>query len=98
MTLTPAVKAELDILRERYPGKPELTRSELADYFGISEGKYISRKLRVEEIPYKKIGKSDIRVNAVDLAIWLAACKVGFNAMFIPPKRGRGFLKGMATR
>ena len=98
-----AIKEELDMLKERFPGKLELTLVEYADYFGISRGfasQHFSRANRGKhKIGHKRIGKRII-IPLIDFAYWLAQQKVVDGKPLILPseeqvrldmKRRRGF-------
>jgi hypothetical protein len=79
MGLHPAIQDELNMLRERFPGKPELTLDDYADYFGISRhyaSQHFNRmnKGRVK-IGHKRFGR-DIIIPLLDFAHWLARHKV----------------------
>jgi len=75
----PAILEELEQLRERFPGKSELSLDEYAAYFGIgrknaarhfnqaNEGRY--------KIGHKQIGRKII-IPMIDFAFWLAQQKV----------------------
>ena len=81
-TLHPAIREELEMLRERFPGKVELSLDDYADYFGISRH-YASQHLsRTNEgknkIAHKRIGKTII-IPFIDFAYWLACHKIGLD-------------------
>ena len=103
MRLHPAIDEEYQFLRERFPGKVELTLDEYSEYFNINrrnaarhfrnanEGKY--------QIGHKQIGKKII-IPMLDFAYWLAQHKVVDGMPLILPgdgdvkqamKRRRGF-------
>jgi hypothetical protein len=75
----PAIKEELDMLKELFPGKVELTLDEYAVYFGLNR-RYAPQHFRRMaqfggEIGHKKIGKK-ITIPLLDFAYWLAQRKV----------------------
>jgi len=69
------IQGELSMLRERYPDKAELTLTEYTDYFGITRH-YATQHIKKNNIPHKRIGKSDYRFSLKDLSLWLAQQKV----------------------
>lgn len=77
----PAIREELDMLRERYPDKTELTLDDYADYFHIARGyasQHFSRLNKREriKIAHKRIGRKIIIIPMIDFAYWLASKKV----------------------
>jgi len=100
----PAIQEELDMLRERFPGKNELTLDEYADYNGIgrrnaprhfrqaNEGRY--------KINHKRLSRNSIIIPMLDYAYYLAQHKVVDGQALVLPgdgdikevmKRRRGF-------
>lgn len=75
----PAVKEELDALKERFPGKTELTLDEYADYFGIGRrgaSRHFNRQNSgPRKIGHKRVGRKLI-IPMLDFAYWLAQHKV----------------------
>ena len=103
MTIHPAISEELEMLRERFPGKSELTLDEYAQYFGIGRAyasKHFLRKNKGrQKIAHKRVGKKII-IPLIDFAYWLAQKKVADGHALILPseddlrmdmKRRRGF-------
>ena len=99
----PAIQEELDMLRERFPGKNELTLDEYADYNGIGRRNAARHFRRANEgrhkIGHKQIGKMII-IPMCDFAYWLALQKIVDGSPLILPgdgdpkevmKRRRGF-------
>jgi DNA polymerase III epsilon subunit-like protein len=77
----PAIKEELDMLRERFPGKSEATLDDWAAYFGIDRRnapRHFNRETQDgKTIGHKKIGKRGSPViPMLDFAYWLAQRKV----------------------
>ena len=103
MAIHRAIQEELDMLRERFPGKNELSLDDYADYFGISR-RYASQHFNhINEskikIDHKRIGRTII-IPFIDFAYWLARQKVVDGKALILPspeqakesiKRHRGF-------
>ena len=99
----PAIQEELDMLKERFPGKVELTLDEYAEYNNISR-RNAPRHFRTanngkNKIGHKRIGKKII-IPILDFAYWLAQQKiVDGHALVLPcdgdlkqeMKRRRGF-------
>ena len=84
----PAIQEELDMLRERFPGKVELTLDDYADYFGISRH-YASQHLSRTnaggiKIDHKRMGRK-ILIPFIDFAQYLARCKVVNGAPLMLP-------------
>ncbi|MDR2532133.1 MAG: hypothetical protein LBC82_04745 [Oscillospiraceae bacterium] len=75
----PAIQEELEMLKERFPGKLELTLDEYADYFGIGRHYACQHFSRINsgknKINHKRIGKLII-IPLIDFAYWLAQQKV----------------------
>ena len=75
----PAIQEELDMLRERFPGKQELLLDDYADYFGIDRHYASQHFYRINtgrlKINHKRIGKLII-IPILDFAYWLAQQKV----------------------
>ncbi len=103
MNLHPAIEEELEMLREKFPGKTELTLDDYAAYFEINRqyaSKHFLRKNNGPlKIAHKRIGKKII-IPLVDFAYWLAQHKVvDGHALVLPSeeelqndmKRRRGF-------
>jgi hypothetical protein len=103
MAIHPAIQEELDMLRERFPGKYELTLSDYADYFGISRhyaSQHFNRMNRGrEKIGHKRFGR-EIIIPTLDFAYWLARHKVIDGSLIMLPsqeelkesmKKRRGF-------
>ena len=99
----PAIQEELDMLRERFPGKAELTLDEYAAYFGIGRmnaAKHFNlQNAGRNKIGHKRIGKRII-IPLLDFAYWLAQHKIVDGRQLILPsaedvqqsmKRRRGF-------
>lgn len=98
-----AVARELAALKERYPGKTELSMDDYADCFGIKRH-YASRHLRninkgTPKIAYRRIGNV-ITIPILYFAYWKAqTLKVDEKSLELPPlitlmvdtKRTRGF-------
>ena len=104
MALHPAIQEELDMLKERFPGKTEMSLDEYAEYFGISRGFAAQHFSRINEKPskiaHKRIGRKVIIIPMLDFAYWLASQKVVDGKPLILPtpeqlrqdmKRRRGF-------
>ena len=104
MALHPAIQEELDMLKERFPGKVELTLDDYADYFGISRSYAAQHFDRINQkrckIAHKRIGRKRIIIPLIDFAYWLAQQKVVDGKPLILPtpeqlqqdmKRRRGF-------
>ena len=71
----PLVKKELDDLKERFPGKTEMTLDEWAVYFGIRRT-YASQHFKLVtagdiKVAYKRVGKRYV-IKFKDFAFWLA--------------------------
>ena len=86
----PAIQEELDMLRERYPNKTEITLDEYADYFGL-ERKYAGQHFRrlnekSNKMSHKKLGRKII-IPLIDFAYWLAKQKVVEGKLLILPSR-----------
>jgi len=105
MAIHPAIIEEMEMLRERFPGKAELTLDEYAEYFNINRtyaSKHFSRKNEGRhKIAHKRIGKIII-IPLIDFAHWLAQKKVVDGRALVLPsdedlkldmKRRRGFNK-----
>ena len=103
MAIHPAISEELEMLRERFPGKNEMTLNEYADYFGIDRKNACHHFARINngkiKIDHKRIGKRII-IPFIDFAYWLARQKVVNGHLLILPspeetkesmKRRRGF-------
>jgi len=101
--LHPAIEEEIQQLRERYPGKAELTLEEYADYFNIGRRNAARHFKNANEgrhkIGHKRLGKKII-IPMIDFAYWLAQHKVVDGQALILPgdsdikeamKRRRGF-------
>ena len=98
-----AVKEELTMLRERFPGKCELDLGLYAEYFGIRR-QYAPQHFRnlnqgPVKINHKRIGRKII-IPMLDFAYWLAQQKVvDGKPLNLQPvsatdmKRRRGFAK-----
>lgn len=99
----PAIQEELDMLRERFPDKAELTLDEYAEYFEIGRHYACQHFSRINaganKISHKRIGKKII-IPVLDFAYWLAQQKVvDGHALILPTeedikqsmKRRRGF-------
>lgn len=75
----PAIQEELDMLRERFPGKQELLLEDYADYFHIDRHYASQHFYRINcgkvKINHKRIGKLII-IPMLDFAYWLAQTKV----------------------
>lgn len=75
----PAIQEELDMLRERFPNKQELTLDDYAAYFGIDRHYASQHFHRINcgrlKIAHKRIGKTII-IPLLDFAYWLAQHKV----------------------
>ena len=103
-TMHPAIKEELDMLREQFPGMTELTLDEYAVHNRINrrnaarhfnhanEGRY--------KINHKRFSRKDIRIPMIDYAYYLAQHKVVDGQALVLPgdgdikeimKRRRGF-------
>ena len=102
-TIHPAIQEELDMLRERFPGKAELTLDEYSVYFGIDRhyaSQHFNKINRSEcKIAHKRLGRK-IFIPMIDFAYWLARNKVVDGKLVILPseeglreemKRRRGF-------
>ena len=78
----PAILEELEMLKERYPGKQEMTLDDYADYFSISRhyaSQHFSRtNMGKNKIAHKRIGKL-ILIPLIDFAYWLACHKRGLD-------------------
>ena len=98
-----AIREELEMLHERFPGKSELTFDEYAEYFDISRhyaSQHFSRmNAGRNKIAHKRFGKK-IVIPMIDFAYWLAQHKVMNGSKVILPseesvresmKRRRGF-------
>jgi hypothetical protein len=100
----PAIQEELEMLRERFPGKNELTFVEYAEYFGISRKFAPQHFARInrgpDKIGHKKIGRKTI-IPFLDFAFWLANKKVvdggRLPLTWDDAKRQRGVLKRTYT-
>ena len=103
MAIHPAIQEELDMLKERFPGKTELSFDDYAEYFGISRGFAPQHFSRLNEKPckiaHKRIGRRII-IPMLDFAYWLAQQKVVDGKPLVMPseeqarldmKRRRGF-------
>ena len=103
MEIHPAIAKELEMLKERFPGKNELTLDEYAEYFGISRHYASQHFNRVNEsqikIDHKRIGKAII-IPFIDFAYWLACHKTSNGMPLVLPsldvtrqgmKQRRGF-------
>ncbi len=103
MSIHPANQEELDMLRERFPGKTELTLDEYAEYFSVSRGyasQHFSRANRGPfKIGHKRLGRNII-IPLVDFACWLTQHKILDGKKLVLPsekdvaesmKRRRGF-------
>ena len=81
----PAVADELNLLKERFQGKGELTLDDYADYFGISRHYASQHFMRANrgniKIAHKRIGKNDFRIALIDFAYWLASKKIDANGV-----------------
>jgi hypothetical protein len=102
-TIHPAIQEELNMLRERFPGKVELTLDDYALYFGIGR-RYACQHFGLknrgpQKIGHKRIGKKII-IPLLDFAYWLAQQKVVNGQALVLPgqaniaesmKRRRGF-------
>ena len=100
----PAIQEELNMLRERFPGKNELTLDEYADYNGIGR-KNASRHFRKAnegryKIGHKRLSRNGIIIPMLDYAYYLAQHKVVDGQALVLPgdgdikevmKRRRGF-------
>ena len=75
----PAIQEELDMLKERFPGKQELFLDDYADYFHIDRHYASQHFNRINDgklkINHKRIGKLII-IPMLDFAYWLAQTKV----------------------
>jgi hypothetical protein len=75
----PAIQEELDMLKERFPGKQELFLEDYADYFHIDRHYASQHFYRINcgklKINHKRIGKLII-IPMLDFAYWLAQNKV----------------------
>lgn len=84
----PAIQEELDMLRERFPGKQELTLDDYASYFCIDRHYASQHFYRINagklKIDHKRIGKLII-IPMLDFAYWLAKCKVVNGKQLILP-------------
>jgi len=102
--LHPAIQEELDMLKERFPGKLELSLNEYAEYFDIKRDnadrhfRNVNRKSK-NKIASKRIGQKYI-IPILDFAYWLAQQKIVDGQALILPgygdlkqemKRRRGF-------
>lgn len=80
MAIHPAIQEELNMLKERFPGKQELTLDDYAEYFGINRQyapKHFHRKNQgINKIGHKRIGRKTIIIPMVDFAFWLAQNKI----------------------
>jgi len=78
----PAIQEELDMLRERFPGKQELNLNDYAAYFEIDRHYASQHFSRINsgkrKIAHKRIGKT-ILIPFVDFAYWLASHKLDVN-------------------
>ena len=103
MAVHPAIIEEMDMLRELFPGKTELTLDDYAAYFDIDRtyaSKHFSRKNSSRfKIAHKRIGRKII-IPLIDFAYWLAQQKVVDGCALVLPseedlkldmKRRRGF-------
>jgi len=104
MAIHPAIEEELSMLRERFPGKAELTLDDYAEYFGINRHYAAQHFFRTnrgpQKIAHKRIGRKRIIIPLADFAYWLAQKKVVDGRPLILPtpeqlrqdmKRRRGF-------
>ena len=102
-----AIQEELDMLKERFPGKVELTLDEYAEYFGISR-KYAPQHFSIintgkNKINHKRIGRRRIIIPLLDFAYWLAQQKVvNGSPLLLQPedidmKSRRGFSKAKSV-
>jgi len=102
-TTHPAIQEELNMLRERYPGKNELTLDDYADYNAIGRRNAARHFRQANEgrhkIGHKKLGKKII-IPMIDYAYWLAHQKIVDGVSLVLPgdgdikeamKRRRGF-------
>ena len=95
MSMNDNIAIELNMLRERYPGKSELTYVEYADYFGI--GRHHASwhfKQRSHQIGHKQIGRR-VFIPLIDFAYYLAQQKfINGKRIILKPddkNRKRGF-------
>ena len=75
----PAISEELSMLKERFPGKSELSLDDYAEYFGLRR-KYAPQHFYninrgQNKIGHKKVGRKII-IPMLDFAYWLAQHKV----------------------
>jgi len=77
--LHPAIEEELNMLKERFPGKLELTLDDYADYFSIDRHYASQHFSRINKgrykIAHKRIGRKII-IPLLDFAYWLAQNKI----------------------
>ncbi len=75
----PAIQEELDMLKERFPTKLELTLDDYAEYFGIDRHYASQHFSRINagkiKLAHKRIGKLII-IPTLDFAYWLAQHKI----------------------
>ena len=80
MKLHPAIAEELALLKERFPGKVELTLDDYAEYFGLRRQYAPQHFQNVNrgrlKINHKRIGRKTILIPLLDFAVWLAQKKV----------------------
>ena len=75
----PAIREELEMLQQRFPGKQELTMDDYAEYWCISRH-YVTQHLsrlnkRHPKLDYKRVGRRFI-FPMLEFAYFLAQCKV----------------------
>jgi hypothetical protein len=95
MSMDENIAIELNMLRERYPGKSEITYDEYADYFDIGRHHASAHfNKRKSEIAHKQIGRK-VTIPLIDFAYYLAKQKfVSGKRVVLTPndmKRKRGF-------
>jgi len=102
-SIHPAIQEELDMLREKFPGKVELTLDEYAEHNRIGR-RHAARHFNkansgARKIAHKRIGRK-IVIPILDYAYWLAHQKVVDGRSLVLPgngdikqemKRRRGF-------
>jgi len=99
----PAIAEELEMLRERFPGKVELTMDEYAEHNGIRRRNaprhFNNANSGQNKIGHKRLGRKII-IPLLDYAYWLAQQKIVDGRALVLPgdgdvkeamKRRRGF-------
>ena len=75
----PAVKEELDMLKEQFPNKTAMTLDDYAEYFGISRRyapeHFAKANMSRHRINHRRIGRK-ISIPLLDFAYWLAQQKI----------------------